>query len=156
MKRSTRQSSGGSRRASRIFGCLLVLVLVSGCFPDTEDHPAAKVRWVQSLPEGLQLAKETGKPAMLYFTADWCAPCVELKKYVFPDKRVVAASERLVNIYVDADKNYDTLTKYKIRGIPAIFFLSPDGEIVERLSGDRSVSGIVKLMNAVADKYTRR
>lgn len=155
MKRGTRQSSDGSRPRSRIIGWLLVLVLVSGCFADAEGDPAAKVRWVQSLPEGLRLAKETGKPAMLYFTADWCAPCVELKKYVFPDKRVAAASARLVNIYIDVDKNYDALAEYKIRGIPAIFFLSPGGEIVERFSGDRSASGLVKQMNAVADKHSR-
>jgi thiol:disulfide interchange protein len=155
VKRSTRESSGGSRPRIRIVGWLLALALVSGCFSDAEGDPAAKVRWVQSLPEGLRLAKETGKPAMLYFTADWCAPCVELKKYVFPDKRVVAASARLVNIYVDVDKNYDAIAEYKIRGIPAIFFLNPGGEIIERFSGDRSASGLVKQMNAVADKHTR-
>lgn len=140
---------------SRIIGFLLVLMLVTGCFAGAEDTPAAKIQWVQDLSEGLRLAKETGKPAMLYFTADWCAPCVELKKYVFSDKRVAAASSRLVNIYIDADKNYDALAAYKIRGIPAIFFLNPGGEIVERFSGDRSVAGFVKQMNAVADKHTR-
>lgn len=139
----------------RIVAWLLALVLVTGCFASAEDDPAAKIRWVQDLSEGLRLAKETGKPAMLYFTADWCAPCVELKKYVFSDKRVAAASSRLVNIYIDADKNYDALAAYKIRGIPAIFFLNPGGEIVERFSGDRSVAGFVKQMNAVADKHTR-
>lgn len=140
---------------SRILALALVLLLVTGCFAGPDDSPAAKIRWVEDLPEGLRLAKETGKPAMLYFTADWCGPCVELKKYVFSDKRVAAASSRLVNIYIDVDKNYDTLAAYKVRGIPAIFFLKPGGEIAERFSGDRSVAGFVKQMNAVADKHTR-
>jgi thiol:disulfide interchange protein DsbD len=140
---------------SRILALALVLLLVTGCFAGPDDNPAAKIRWVEDLPEGLRLAKETGKPAMLYFTADWCGPCVELKKYVFSDKRVAAASSRLVNIYIDVDKNYDTLAAYKVRGIPAIFFLNPGGEIAERFSGDRSVAGFVKQMNAVADKHTR-
>jgi thioredoxin:protein disulfide reductase len=140
---------------SRILALALVLLLVTGCFAGPDDNPAAKIRWVEDLPEGLRLAKETGKPAMLYFTADWCAPCVELKKYVFSDKRVAAASSRLVNIYIDVDKNYDTLAAYKVRGIPAIFFLNPGGEIAEPFSGDRSVAGFVKQMNAVADKHTR-
>jgi thiol:disulfide interchange protein DsbD len=133
----------------------LVLSLVTGCFAGTDDNPAAKIQWVQDLTEGLRLAKETGKPAMLYFTADWCAPCLELKKYVFSDKRVAAAASRLVNIYIDVDKNYDALAAYKVRGIPAIFFLNPGGEIVERFSNDRSVAGFVKKINAVADKHTR-
>lgn len=140
---------------SRILALALVLLLVTGCFAGPDDTPAAKIQWVQDLPEGLRLAKETGKPAMLFFTADWCGPCVELKKYVFSDKRVAAASSRLVNIYIDVDKNFDLLAAYKVRGIPAIFFLNPGGEIVERFSDDRSVTGFVKKMNAVAGKYTR-
>jgi thiol:disulfide interchange protein DsbD len=140
---------------SRILALALVLLLVTGCFAGPDDNPAAKIRWVQDLSEGLRLAKETGKPAMLYFTADWCAPCVELKKYVFTDKRVAEASLRLVTIYIDVDKNYEALADYKVRGIPAIFFLNPKGEIIARYSGDRSVASFVKQMNAVADKHAR-
>jgi len=140
---------------NRILSLLLVLLLVTGCWAGSEDTPIAKIRWVQDLSEGLRMAKETGKPAMLFFTADWCAPCWELKKYVFSDKRVVEASSRLVNIYIDVDKNYDAIAVYKVRGIPAIFFLDPSGEIVERVSGDRSVASFVKQMTAVAEKHTR-
>jgi len=140
---------------SRILSVLLVLSVVTGCFAGSEDNSTAKIRWVQDLSEGLRLAKETGKPAMLFFTADWCAPCIELKKYAFSDKRVAKASSRLVNIYIDVDKNYDALAVYKVRGIPAIFFLSPNGEVVERYSGDRSAASFVKQMTAIADKHTR-
>ena len=140
---------------NRLLSLWLVLLLVTGCFAGSEDNPSAKIQWVQDLSEGLRLARETGKPAMLYFTADWCAPCVELKKYVFSNKRVAEASTRLVNIYIDVDKNFDTLSVYKVRGIPAIFFLNPSGEIIERYSGDRSVAGFVKQMTAIAEKHTR-
>jgi len=68
---------------------------------------------------------------------------------------VAEASTRLVNIYIDVDKNFDTLSVYKVRGIPAIFFLSPSGEIIERFSSDRSVAGFVKRMTAIAEKHTR-
>jgi thiol:disulfide interchange protein len=140
---------------NRCLALLWVLLLVTGCFAGSDDKPAVKIQWVQDLSEGLRMADATGKPAMLYFTADWCAPCLELKKYVFTDKRVADASLRLVNIYIDVDKNYDALAAYKVRGIPAIFFLNPKGEMIERLSGNRSVANFVKQMTAVADKYTR-
>lgn len=140
---------------NRILSFLLVLLLVTGCLAGSDDNPATRIQWVQDLSEGLRLAKETGKPAMLFFTADWCGPCLELKKSVFSDKRVAEVSLRLVNIYIDVDKNYDAIAAYKVRGIPAIFFLNPGGEIVERFSGDRSVAGFVKKMTAIADKYTR-
>jgi thiol:disulfide interchange protein len=140
---------------SRILPALLVLLLVSGCFAGSEESPTAKIQWVHDVPAGLRLARETGKAAMLFFTADWCGPCVELKKNTFSDKRVAKASLRLVNIYIDVDKNYEAIAEYKVRGIPAIYFLSPSGEIVERFSGDRSIAGFVKQMTAIADKHSR-
>jgi thiol:disulfide interchange protein len=140
---------------NRILSLWLVLLLVAGCWAGSEDTSTARIRWVQDLSEGLRQAKETGKPAMLFFTADWCAPCLELKKHVFTDKRVIEASSRLVNIYVDVDKNYDAIADYKVRGIPAIFFATPGGEIVERIIGGRPVAKLVEQMTAIADKYTR-
>lgn len=134
---------------------LTVLLTVTGCLAGSEDAAPARIEWVQNLSEGVRLAKESGKPVMLFFTADWCAPCVELKKYVFTDRRVVAASKRLINVYIDADSDYDTLAAYKVRGIPAIFFLNPLGETIDRYTGDRSVGSFVKQMSAVADKHTR-
>lgn len=140
---------------NRTLSFLLVLFLVAGCWAGSEDPSTARIRWVQDLSEGLRLAKETGKPAMLFFTADWCAPCLELKKHVFSDKRVIEASSRLVNIYVDVDRNYDAIAVYKVRGIPAIFFSTPGGEIVERIIGGRPVAKLVEQMTAIADKHTR-
>lgn len=134
---------------------MIVLLAVSGCFAGSDDPAAAKIQWVQKLPEGLRLARESGRPVMLFFTADWCGPCVELKKYVFTDKRVVAASKRLVNVSIDADSDFETLTAYKVRGIPAVFFLNPLGDIITKYDGDRSPASFVKQMTAVADKHTR-
>jgi thiol:disulfide interchange protein DsbD len=134
---------------------LLVLLIVSGCYAGSEETAPGKINWIHDLNEGLRLARENGKPAMLYFTADWCAPCVELKKYVFSDKRVAVASRRLVNVYIEVDQNYDALATYKVRGIPTIFFVSPAGEIISRYAGDRSAPALVKQMNAVADQHSK-
>jgi protein disulfide-isomerase len=134
---------------------LVLLLAVSGCWAASEDAAPAKIQWVQGMSEGLRLAQESGKPVMLFFTADWCGPCVELKKYVFTDRRVVAASRRLINIYIDADRDVETLAAFKVRGIPAVFFLNPHGETIAQYSGDRSAGSFVKQMSAVADKHTR-
>jgi len=139
----------------RAVALLAVLLAVTGCWAGSEDAAVVKIQWVQNLPEGLRLAKESGKPVMLFFTADWCAPCVELKKYIFTDRRVVAASKRLINVYIDADSDFETLSAYKVRGIPAIFFLNPSGEMIKKYDGDRSAGSFVKQMTTIADKHTR-
>ncbi|HSO63288.1 MAG TPA: thioredoxin family protein [Desulfobacterales bacterium] len=134
---------------------LLFVLTAAGCFAASGQEPAGKIDWVKNYSDGLRLARESGKPALVYFTADWCGPCVELKKYVWSDKRVIEASKQLVSIYVDADQDTETFAAYKVRGIPAVFFLSPAGEIVMKFTGDRSAANVAKQMNALAAKYPR-
>ncbi len=134
---------------------LWLVAMVSGCGPAPESEAGEKITWVQQHAEGLRLAKETGKPALIYFTADWCAPCVELKKTIWPDRRVVEASQRLVMIYVDVDKDPETFAAYRVRGIPAILFLSPQAEKVTTFSGDRSAANLARQMNAAAQNFSK-
>lgn len=124
-----------------------------GCAPAPEE--GAGIDWVKDHAEGLRRAKENGKPALVYFTADWCAPCVELKKYIWPDRRVVEASEKLVMIYVDVDTDPGTFSAYRVRGIPAIFFLSPEGERVAVFSGDRSAANLSRQMKSAAESFSK-
>jgi thiol:disulfide interchange protein len=132
-----------------------VVLALAGCLAESEETQASSINWVTNYSEGLRLSRETGKPVMLYFTADWCGPCVELKKHVFPDSRIVEAAKRLINVYVDVDRNPEILSIYKVRGIPAIFFLNPQGEMIAKFTGDRSVGSLVKQMTAIADNHTR-
>jgi thiol:disulfide interchange protein len=132
-----------------------VLLVVIGCNAGADDVSAIKIQWVPDLNEGLRLAKENGKPVMLYFTADWCGPCQALKKGAFSDKRVAEASRKLVNIQIDHDKNPESFSAYRINAIPAILFLAPSGELISRYRGDFSSGDFVKSMKSTADKHTK-
>lgn len=134
----------------------MAVLAIAGCFGESDRPPAGKIEWVFNHAEGLRIARESGRPAMLFFTADWCAPCVELKKQVFTDKRVTEASKRLVTIWIDVDKDRETLAAYNVRGIPAIFFLSPAGNAVSRFDRERTAGRFAKEMEEVADRYTTK
>lgn len=51
--------------AKRTLAGLLVVTLALMAFGK------GKLEWVDNYEDGLKKAKEQGKPAMLYFTADW-------------------------------------------------------------------------------------
>jgi thiol:disulfide interchange protein len=146
-----------TRKTSRMRESVLALILLAlvGCVGASDDSHAAGIAWVKNYADGLRLAKESGKPAMLLFTAEWCAPCRDLKKYVFSDSRVVDASKGLIAIYIDVDADRETLAAYKVRAIPAVIFLDPSGGFVATYSGDRSVRSFVNQMTAIAQKYTQ-
>lgn len=129
----------------------LITALLLGCAPEPNEPAGEVMDWVADYHLGIAKAREENKATMLFFTADWCPPCLELKKHVFTDPKVVAASRALVNISIDVDAYRQVMLDYKVRGIPAIFFLAPDNQIIEKFSGPRSVKNIVRHMKSAAE-----
>jgi thiol:disulfide interchange protein DsbD len=76
-----------------------------------------------------------GKPAMLDFTADWCAPCHELERFTFSDSRVKDATKPFRAFRVDLTKYQSAEAKrlrsqFGVSGVPTVVFLTPDGREV--------------------------
>ncbi|MBI9077825.1 MAG: thioredoxin family protein [Desulfatibacillum sp.] len=134
---------------------ILILVALAG-LASCKDQKAAgplAVNFVHDYAQGLALAKEQGKPIMLVFEADWCPSCQDLKANVFTDKNVGEASNRLVNIAINVDKDRESPGIYQVRYIPAIFFLDPSAGNVMPYQGERTPESFIKIMNSFGDKY---
>ena len=129
----------------------LLILFIAACSSSSQDAATGKIDWVEDYNTGVALAAQTGKPIMLYFSADWCPPCKELQKNVFSRQDVTLASRRLINIYLDVDKDRPTMEAYKVRSIPIIFFLDHTGEIVSTITADRSAKQFLKHMQNLAD-----
>ena len=86
-------------------------------------------------PADLQSALGGGRPVMIEFSADWCAPCHELERSTFSDRRVVSAAAAFETFAVDLTR-YDSpesdrwRKQYEIHGVPTVVFLAPDGSEV--------------------------
>ncbi len=46
-------------------------VLVLGVLPAVRADHKGKIPWVESVEQGMETARQTGRPIMLFFTADW-------------------------------------------------------------------------------------
>ena len=132
---------------------LFILVCMLGCSPPTEETPSRQINWVYDYARGIQLAKETGRPVLLFFSASWCPPCKELLATVFSNQEVAQVSRQFVNIYLDVDQDTKTRTQYKIREIPTIYFLNSEGKIIQKFEGQRSASNFIDLMHSIASEY---
>lgn len=84
--------------------------------------------------------KNSAKPVMLDFYADWCVNCVEFEQFTFSDARVKAKLENFTLLKADVTKNSEedkALQKvFTIYGPPAILFFKEGKELSEfRLAG---------------------
>ena len=91
----------------------------------TEDEKALP-------PSFNDLVRDSEKPVLVDFYADWCGPC----KMVSPAIQRLAAENkgRFLTVKVDTDRKQDLARHYEITGIPTIM-LFHKGKVLMRLSG---------------------
>jgi thioredoxin:protein disulfide reductase len=99
------------------------------------------LEWQPHSTEEMAAARNTGRPVVLYFAADWCIPCLELDRLTFTDQQVIAAMDGFMRLKVDLT-NYDSpesallRERFDIAGVPTIVFLDGRGQ---ELAGTRVV-----------------
>jgi len=129
-----------SQRGGFVAAATLVLLVGVGFVARaaTDDWNSAGIRWM-AYEEGLAAAKTEHKPVCLIFYTTWCPHCTNYEK-VFSDPDVVKKAESFIMIKLDKDKNRELSAKHAPDGeyIPRTYFLSPDGELDEELTAERS------------------
>jgi len=77
-------------------------------------------------------ARRSGAPIVLYFEADWCAPCKEMHARTFRAPAVLeaAAGFRLFRVdLTNPDRHLDLVKKsFRVVGAPTLILFGPDGK----------------------------
>ena len=88
--------------------------------------------------------KNSSKPVLLDFYADWCGPC----RMVSPIIEEIAAERRDIIVgKVNVDENPELAGEFKIYSIPTLVVLK-DGEVINKASGARPKARILELLEA--------
>ncbi len=93
------------------------------------------LNWRATLGDAISVAKKQDKMIMVFVESNYCRWCKKMKNRTFINPNVV---QRLLQIEVVKVKrdDYDTLQDFpSIRGVPTIFFITPDKKIVGQIVG---------------------
>jgi thiol-disulfide isomerase/thioredoxin len=103
----------------------LLLLTASGATAQTEG-----IVWENDFKKAQQTARETGRPLLLDFTADWCKPCKMMDKEFWVRGDVIQAAKPFIAVKIDFDTKKNMVAKYNVGAIPFVVFTDPLGNLV--------------------------
>ena len=111
---------------------------------DSEHLSSPLIHW-HVVGEEQVLADREGKPILYFFTADWCAPCHQLKATLFADaEKASQIAASFVPVVVE-DRRVETgknepavdaaIRRYGVRSLPTLVVTLPDGQELSQQNG---------------------
>jgi len=126
---------------------LLLVLLVGG----VASGPAAadKIDW-HTYESGMARNKFEKKKVFLHFYADWCGYCAEMERKTFKDPAVIAALNRnFIPIRVDSDRDKQTASLYRVKGLPDSWFISESGDVIGHRPGYIPTEQLMGILNVI-------
>lgn len=89
-----------------------------------------QINWEKDFKKARTLARETSRPMMLDFTAEWCKPCkmMDMQFWILPE--VIQAVKPFVSVKIDYDNDKSSVNKYRVGAIPFVIFTDPLGNMI--------------------------
>ncbi len=132
---------------------LLVLLSICGSALHGNGLHAEEIRWLRSAQQAAELAKQTGKPILVYVRSASCHYCDLMQSNVWQDPTASTLVNRdFVPLKLTREENPEAIEVLKIKGFPSTMIFSADRRYVDRLDGyvepDRFLTAVSKMKSA--------
>ena len=119
------------------------------------DHLPAGIAWFAGdVDAAFAAAKSAGKPVFLFWGAEWCPPCAQVKSTIFNRREFQDRSRLFVPVYLDGDtpSAQKQGERFGVVGYPTMIQFRPDGTEITRLPGTVDVARYGTILDmALAD-----
>lgn len=99
--------------------------------------PSNDIEWV-SITSTKELANNSGKKTLIFFTGEWCVPCRIMKREVFANKEVTKiVNSQVIPVMIDIDNaNAEEIVKhFKVGATPTTIVLDSKGKVLNYAVG---------------------
>jgi len=97
----------------------------------------------QNYEDALKIADVNERPILLYFGADWCGPCKQMRKTLADEQVQKIIENRFIFYHVDTDKERELTKRYKISGIPAYLQITARETIIKKGTGYKTIENFL-------------
>ena len=134
---------------------VLLWFMVMGCSPGEETRTSTPppeapssvatddIEWFTgTITEAFATATRQNKPVFLYWGAQWCPPCHELKAYVFANPQFRDRIRQFVPVYLDGDAPgaQQAAEAFGVVGYPTVVVMRGDRSEIARVAGGMDLS----------------
>ena len=128
--------AGAFEKVRKGLGVALVTIGVFGSI-NYILTPKIELAWLADERAALADARQTGRPVLVDFSANWCNPCKELEVQVFSRREVAEVMNRFTLLRVDVTRQTDTTddlqNRYNAGTLPSVRIVSPEGKLLAKI-----------------------
>ena len=123
--------------------------------PGAGSHLPPGIDWFKGdVDAAFAAARAANQPVFLYWGAEWCPPCAQIKTTIFSRREFQDRSKLFVPVYLDGDTPSAQKhgERFGVVGYPTMILFKPDGTEITRLPGGADVARYAKILDvALAD-----
>mgnify|MGYP006285740527 CR=1 FL=1 len=113
--------------------------------------------WRTDFAEAKQVAAEQDRPVVVYFWTTWCTYCEDYNRKVYSDPTVQSRLDDFVLVAVNLDNDGTEASRlkqqYNVNYPPQHVIITPDGEVLTRISGYASKPDFLSYLDSADRQY---
>ncbi len=112
--------------------------------------------WVKDINTAFEQAQKEQKTVMVFVEGENCRWCVKMKERTLGDENVQKKLQSYIAVKV-MKENEDAVKDLPIiHGVPSIFFMTPEKEVIESVVGYFNVEDFLSYISDVEKKTSKR
>ncbi len=131
---------------------LLGTFLLIGTFFLTTLFAEDEIVWLKDINTAFEVAKKEQRTVMVLVEGENCRWCKKMKHHTLGDENVQKKLKSYITVKVMRENEDDVKDLPIIHGVPSIFFMTPEKEVIESVVGYFNVEDFLSYISDVEKK----